>query len=464
MFSNFRRLRDTAILVVVAFAAISPARGADGPNLTRSLHKSADAVMQLLQREGCSNVGVLKFLVAVGDGPLRDDAGPLNATLADRLEVALALASPEKADPDEEIGVVTRASSAVARSGNRRASHRTPVGRAEFFRLSPKLFTRSWGSEEHVLPDAFVTGEARLAADLRTLQVKIQVFTKKDPAKLVSVDEFTAPVDARTLTETGLSFTGARGALDDEKYVEQVVKGTVKPTDPLGKRKEKEIQFASWMQKEAPVRITLLYNGREVPIKEGSVETPREGEKVAFRLENRGDETYGVALFVNGENTIFKERVPPLYGYKWILEPGKTVTVQGFQKNDDTRESFRVLSPEESDKDEVNYGDNAGTFTVVVFRSTAKSEEAVVKAEAARPVIEGAISRGTLTFNGEARPMDLKAFKTRLKARVEKESAENSRGLIGKGAETESQVVRVPFTPYPNPVFSATIRYHQPRR
>src|SRR5262249_25151529 len=184
----------------------------------------------------------------------------------------------------------------------------------EFFRLSPKLFTRAWGGQANVVPDAFVTGEARLAPDLRSVSVKLQAFTKKDPSKLVTVHEFTAPLDARTLTETGVSFIGARRALDDEKYVEQVVKGAPKETDPVEKRKEKEIQFASWMRDDAPVRVTLLYNGDEVRIKDGGVPTPREKEKVAFRLENRGNETYGVALFVNGENTIFKERVPPLYG------------------------------------------------------------------------------------------------------------------------------------------------------
>src|SRR5262249_35111532 len=279
----------------------------------------ADAAVQFLQKEGCTNVGVLKFLVADGAGPLLDNAGPLNGTVADRLEVALVLAIPEQADPDEEIGVVTRASEAVARSGNHRASHRTAAGRAEFFRLSPKLFTRAWGGQANVVPDAFVTGEARLAPDLRTVSVKLQAFTKKDPSKLVTVHEFTAPVDDRTLTESGISFMGARGALDDEKYVEQVVKGAPKTTDSLEKRKEKEVQFASWMRDDAPVRVTLLYKGDEVRIKDGTVPTPREDQTVIFRLENRGNEDYGVALFVNGENTIFSERVPPLYGYKWIL-------------------------------------------------------------------------------------------------------------------------------------------------
>ena len=83
---------------------------------TRRLHDNAPKIVESLRDKHYKNVGVLKFVVQTGKGPARDNVGPLNASLADRLEVALVLALK-----DDSLGIIANASSAAAESKNPRA-------------------------------------------------------------------------------------------------------------------------------------------------------------------------------------------------------------------------------------------------------------------------------------------------------------------------------------------------------
>src|SRR5262249_9138327 len=136
-----------------------------------------------------------------------------------------------------------------------------------------------------------------------------------------------------------------------------------------------------------PVDLKVLYNGVEVPIRDGAVRAPKNNEEVSFVLVNRGDERYGVILKVNGENTLYREEGDPYQCHKWILGPGQELPVYGFQKQkvgsalgQDKAEKFRVLTREESEKDAVYYGPHAGTFTLVVFRELKGDKEVVTAA------------------------------------------------------------------------------------
>src|SRR5579859_5581465 len=94
-------------VVAAAVALSAPAADAPKPapeNIDAALQRVAPAVAKELETRGYKNVGVLKFRVADSDGVLRDNVGPLNRTLADRLEVALTLNLPDddnKADKDK---------------------------------------------------------------------------------------------------------------------------------------------------------------------------------------------------------------------------------------------------------------------------------------------------------------------------------------------------------------------------
>src|SRR5438067_1007047 len=76
-------------VVLISPATAQPAKSVDTPDI--GIRGAAPQVLKALRERKYENVGVLKFLVADSDGVLRDNVGPLNRTLAGRLEVALAL-------------------------------------------------------------------------------------------------------------------------------------------------------------------------------------------------------------------------------------------------------------------------------------------------------------------------------------------------------------------------------------
>jgi len=312
--------RVAALTALALLAGATQSQSAGPQDLDAALAAQAPQIVRYLREHGYKNVGVLKFLVARGKGALQDNVGTLNRNLPNRLEAALVLALP-----DDEMGLITRASDAVAASGNKRATHRTAAGRREFFRINPQGFRRAWGNEEPVRPDAFLTGEVRLASDLRQVEVKILAFDRKDPTKLATVCTFEAAADARTLSEAGVSFARARGTQEPEESDSQIVlapkskfvpQSSPEPELP-SEDKNKNNKFKD-VVKDMPVRLDILMNGKEVePGEEGQVPEPKQGDELTFRLTNEGKETYGVLLRVNGKITIFPEEdVPDLESYK----------------------------------------------------------------------------------------------------------------------------------------------------
>src|SRR5262249_13488448 len=156
-------LKRTAIFGVAVLlltgGVTKAADSAVAPNLDVALRDQGPKLLAELKARGYKNVGVLKFLVGNEDGKLRDNFGPLNRSLADRVELALLLAI-QKGD---DFGVIFRASEAVKASGNERATHLTKEGRAEFFGFDPSPFALPWNAKAKVQPDAFLTGDAWLS-------------------------------------------------------------------------------------------------------------------------------------------------------------------------------------------------------------------------------------------------------------------------------------------------------------
>jgi hypothetical protein len=475
------------------------------PTLDEALAAKAPEIIRYLRGRDCRNVAVLKFLVDKGDGVLRDSAGSLNLSLADRLEVALVLADPtekelkdNKEKKTTEMGIVTHASDALAASGMHDATHRTAKGRAVICMLGKGSFQRAWGAtkkDREVQPDVFLTGEARLTKDLRGVEVTIRAFGRADKGqKFAAVCSFTATTDVRTLAGTGVRYVATRGGgLDPEElkkatsasgFVNELAKVLPRPDDSDKDKKLKQAAFEKDVQK-APVRLEIRYNGVTVN-KPGTdvVSSPDEGTEVSFRLINATDDVYGVVLMVNGENTIHpEEKGEPGRLYKWVLDPKKTATIHGYQylKNNlpedlenklkqqgkqakDLRLDFRVLSPEESQQDEVYYGRGVGTVTLYAFRGVKAEDAALAKNQLSTSRAVNLISRSMVTLPRGIVPSSLVALKRELKDTVEPAMKDTvSRGLVGKGAEKDSPVDRVRFTPQPFPDMVLTVRYYQPK-
>jgi hypothetical protein len=491
---------------VVAAAVALSAPAADEPkpapeNIDAALQRVAPALVKELETRGYKNVGVLKFRVADSDGVLRDNVGPLNRTLADRLEVALTLNLPDddKKEDKDKLGIIAGASDAIAKSGSKVANHATAKGREKLFEVGaddvdPPLFRVPWKrlkNSDRILPDAFLTGEVRLSKDRMTADVKVLLFDKKNPAKVDTVAAFTAASDARTLTDLGLTYSTRGGGVDFSKAVVLADKAAPAPDDKPEVLGDKANE-ARKLFEGADVELQVFYDGERQKVEPNPgksyssnvllrVKPPEQNQRVTFVLNNRSGDTYGVVLRVNGRNTIFEQRQDPASCYKWILEPHKKVEVIGFQRTMTKAAKFEVLSPSESKLEAVNYGDNAGTIDLVLFKGVPKPPEAV-----ALNTERAAIGKGAMLRYDQPAAKDLRAFKSQLKEEGRKVTMEGHKGpgvplalsatwvvgrkhmtvdsgrggLLTSGGDEQNPVQETKFYSGPDPTFSTTIRYY----
>jgi hypothetical protein len=273
----------------------------------------------------------------------------------------------------------------------------------------------------------------------------------KGAGTLEKVAEGTATTDPPTLTAAGESFVLTRGLFDHgqvrlTKAVESALKvKTGQAVNP--------VQSA-----EAPVALEVLYDGQRVPLEiqddQARVREPRAGQTVAFVLRkvDTTPDRYGVVLSVNGENTLYRERIAPLHCRKWVLGPeAPVITIQGFQVGEGRAEAFRVLSRAESARNAMDYGSDVGTISLVVFREASGKSEPLALAEEAEDL--AAMERAAWPAKP---PENLSALRLQL------HQGSLNRGLIVEGPQIGAAIRRVEFRPDPTPVMSATITYYRP--
>jgi hypothetical protein len=447
-----------SLVALTALFLAAPARPDDssGPKtVERGMVDIARKLVRELQKRGYANVGVLKFLVSTdGKGP-RDSVGTLNMLLARQLELALIL----KNEPKNPIGVIKNASAVAHRTNG--ANHRTKAGIAKLFSAKYPL---AWGNNE-VSADAFVTGLAIIRKDLTAMTVQLMVVDGKENRlrSLGSDYVLTAKMDPGKLSEAGESFV-LRGAFDDggaettaagqKKTEAAVIKAAVKARE----EKKENPYFAP--ANEKPVSLVVLYNGKPAPItfKDGKAQipTPKVGTEIKFRLTRDGSqETYGVVLKLNGENTVGKQKLPDLECRKWILVSGKSATISGYQLDNHTFQPFKVLTRAESAKLAMNYGDDAGTISLTVFK--ARKGEAPVGDPLDKDASKEAIVKKAKL------PDDYADNPAALVAKMEEEASRglDDGGLIGGAGEVKKGGVKtVKFQPDPTPVMSLTLVYY----
>jgi hypothetical protein len=501
----FQMPRVTGFCLALALFLAGPARaeegtpgglGGDPPNasIDEGLQANARKIIDHVKEQGWANVGVLKFRARVGDGEPRDNVGELNLSLPDRLETALILELRPSDVNGNKLRIISKASETAAT--NQTLNHLTEEGMQAFFKLSPSPFKPAWGKEgETIEPDAFLTGEAVFAPDMKTVTVHVKAFARNQLA-LKDVCTFTARTTLRTLSEAGFSFAS---------------RGGIRRNDPVlhNKEKEEEAQKAAqevvqastedlW-QKEAeqtledlktsPVKLTALYNDEPIAVDVNlfrpaaqrdnvglRIPAPQTNQAVAFRLENTStDTTYAVVLKINGKNSIFQEEKSALDCYKWILAPGKSVTVRGFQKNFKEHDPFKVLPPEVSERQRIHYGNNAGILQFVLFKQATSEDEVQLfeKTREQEKSLEsdtkaqelGIIGRGMEDAAKMVKPFQLKALQGQLRAdllKAQKDGAKG-RGMLGAGDDTQNNpVTEEKVKLLPTPVLDVAIRYYKP--
>ena len=441
------------VVSLAIIAAVSSAVHAVDP-LDEALVERAKTILDTLKQKKFTNVGVLKFLVKHGEGEARDDVGDLNLSLANKLEVALILANT-----DENFGIIDKASDAVVRAKLLTANHRTEEGRRAFFGCKYEL---AW-SRDKVTPSGFLTGVATFSADLGKFTMQFQFFDKT--GKLHDIPgEVAVSTTPELLGQCGFSYVLAaarqKTILAGETLTAEVQRRDVLEQVLVPNREPKDEPLAV-----SPIKLGVLYNGKSVKVAGNTVPEPKENDRVEFTLHNPGPGTYGVVLLVNGESTLFQERMAPAACRKWVLPPNTTVTVRGFQTGPDATTPFRVLPPDEVPADAVNYAEHAGMFRMVVFHGKqAPSPEPgtlVKRTGDETAALAVAITRGVRSSG--AKPQTLKALQADLRGRA---GTDGARGYVVKGSATEKfETNAVEFVASPElPVADVSLRYFTPKK
>jgi hypothetical protein len=458
----------SALVLACVFAVPSPVRAS--PVETEML-SHAPEILQYLREQGYHRVGVLKFRVKK-DGQTTDNAGPLNANLASRLESMLLLKYDMRVDRD--VLLLHNASAVAATLSG--ATHLTAEGREALF---TGRYRPLWGDQTPVKADAFLTGHVEFEANLRRVVVNICAFGRDCAPHRVTA--FHARTDLNTLAEAGESFNLRTFFTDEETTVRNQANSSTLAAHEAQKAKTGEEDGS--LLAGLPVMLEVHYVDRHggadrkipIPVKHGKAEIPEptQDQDVYFRLvrTEQSGARYGVVLMVNGVNTVFEERRPPEQCTKWIFEPDSgPLKVDGFQLTDNEKQSFVVRSPEESAANEVHYGADVGTFSFSLFREQLKAPKPApgggLDAEEAKRD-EAAVLNPPADLPTDPGPgaPQAKAPKTPEEARKRLEgSGEVVMGLVEKsGFAAESHVHHVSFK---NPLLleTITIRYYNPRK
>jgi hypothetical protein len=360
------------ILSLLALGLLVPFAlcGADDtpPILEAGLGQKARSILTTLKGKGIRNVAVLKFLLGrEGQEKFSDSLGTLNLLLARRLEVALIVKNfPAEG---ETIGIVEDASTVAA--GIPGASHLSKEGLDKLFAAKYPL---AWG-KERVQPDAFIVGNGMISKDLKTLTIALHVIDAKT-RKIEPVGEpFVVRLRPEHLSETGDSFT--RGAFDGGQPQLTPEKAEVKLMQEADKVRKGEQKHPLQDAQKSPFKLEVLYDGviQPVDFKDGQARIAEPDEKVKdvrvrYTRLDTSDRTFGLVLKVNGENTLFREKLPEIQSRAWLsfaADKGKFREVRGFQVTNEKVDGFRVASRAESKAREVYYGADVGTITMTVF-------------------------------------------------------------------------------------------------
>lgn len=469
---------SSCLLIGAVLFGISADSLLAGDDLERQYQTIAKQILTKLRDADVKTTGVLKFSVRIGEGRFPQSVGALNMRLAQKLELALVMANPAiKAQENLQVGIV-RGASDVANTIPE-ASHLTPEGRKALFSKAYPLAWKHLGKSETV-PDSLIVGVAEVHSNLSQMDIELLLLSRTS-LQLTLLTRLTVPTDLEDLIDSGESFT-TRGLFDggqvkrteaaqdtktgetpskQEDSVQDVArqKALAVRTETLG---DSEPQTSSKhplsASGDSPITFEIHYDGspQSLEFRDGAafVKEPREGQNVVFIVRRKGNDKqrYGVLVRVNGENTLYRERVPDLKTTLWILEPElPAFSIQGFQLDEGTREQFRVLSDTDSEKRTIDYGRDVGMISIVVYQ-----EDQTLELPVTDEKLDLAIQTQTVL------PDETKETRGQLgKSLIDQLVAQDTtRGLIAEGEKTKAAIDTVSFKRNSVPVMATSIRYY----
>ncbi len=175
--------------------------------------------------------------------------------------------------------------------------------------------------------------------------------------------------------------------------------------------------------KSSDYGVRVWVNGKQKPLykKDGALWVPfKNGEEYELEIYNNSGKRVGVALHIDGLNTIAQKRELPSQGRLWVLDANQYGMIKGWQMDDNVAKKFLVTVSGESVAARQSYTDNIGLITATFFP------------DASKPIIE--------------------------------DGDEGSRGIVkemgtGEGDEISSRVKTVQFEAGPVPLAIISLHY-----
>ena len=165
------------------------------------------------------------------------------------------------------------------------------------------------------------------------------------------------------------------------------------------------------------------------------------GREFTIRLSNPTAGRVAVALSVDGRNVIDAHRTNDRDATKWVLDPGQTIDIPGWQISGETSRRFFFTETSQSYAKWLGDTANVGTIEAVFFRERVRPAAIAPKDE-----------RGASSNAAPAAPMRQSAAEPRAR------DAE-SYAATGIGERTAFPVERVSFDADPTPAARVAIRY-----
>jgi hypothetical protein len=197
----------------------------------------------------------------------------------------------------------------------------------------------------------------------------------------------------------------------------------------------------------APFTVSVLVDGSPVPeyaSRGRSYIEALKGREFTIRLSNPTSGRVAVALSVDGRNVVDAKRTTESEATKWILRPGQTVDIPGWQVSGETARKFFFTETSRSYAKWLGDTANVGTIEAVFFRE--KQREPTLVSETDAACERGAQAQAPSA--GSAGPLPAP------KARVADENA-----ATGIGDRTRFPVQWVAFDEEPTPAARIAVRY-----
>ena len=177
------------------------------------------------------------------------------------------------------------------------------------------------------------------------------------------------------------------------------------------------------------------------------------GKEFVIRLSNPTSERIAVALSVDGRNVVDAKRTSSLEAAKWVLNPGQTADIPGWQVSGSTSRKFYFTETSKSYAKWLGDTSNVGTIEAVFYREKRRAPIPVSKDEPAlREKADQRAQSPAPSSAGEAGGTQDSATAAKVR------EAENF-AATGIGDKTDFPVSWVAFDEDPTPAARIALRY-----